>query len=281
MTERVKQIDQPWGGYVRRRDMDEIPMVEELVGSEGEQIEFDGFSGGLVGSAVDYLFRLRLGLSPEEAFHIPLVGMERFGSANHVNLGKTRDRLLAEVDDPQLGDDSVAAALCLAGYDVWARTDGVGYDPRFPERADEYTIADVREMVNRCVCFDERFLRITDTGLYFPGGYTEIVSSGDADYMNPFCLLDLKTATRPPQKDATLQLLMYFIMARHSIILEPKYEWLTTIGIFNPRLNRAWFKDVWELGSDLIRFIEEEVLGYEDDFIDVEELRELSTVEED
>ena len=46
----------------------------------------------------------------------------------------------------------------------------------------------------------------------FEGGYTNIVSSGDGDYLTEDTLWDFKVSKEEPKSKYTLQLLMYYIM---------------------------------------------------------------------
>ena len=70
-------------------------------------------------------------------------------------------------------------------------------------------------------------------GFTFEGGYTDIVSSGDGDYLTEDTLWDFKVSKEEPKSKYTLQLLMYYIMGCHSI--HPEFQKIEKLGIFNPR----------------------------------------------
>lgn len=75
VTQRVDQIKQPRGGYLKSKDFDEIilgPGIEEL--NKEENIE-----PNLVGTAVEYLTHFMTGVSPDNAFYISIIGARLIG----------------------------------------------------------------------------------------------------------------------------------------------------------------------------------------------------------
>lgn len=65
VTQRVKEIKQPRGGYVKRTDMTSIPL-----GGGEEELGPENIHPNLVGLAVDYLTRIMTGATAEDAFTV-------------------------------------------------------------------------------------------------------------------------------------------------------------------------------------------------------------------
>ena len=55
---------------------------------------------------------------------------------------------------------------------------------------------------------------VVKDGFTFDGGYTDIVTAGDGDFLTFDTLWDFKVSIKPPTNANTLQLLMYYIMMR-------------------------------------------------------------------
>lgn len=72
VTQRIKQVKQPRGGYINPRTMN----VVELGGGIDELNPEENVHASLVGLAVDYLTRFMSGSSVEESFKISMMGAE-------------------------------------------------------------------------------------------------------------------------------------------------------------------------------------------------------------
>ncbi|WP_400226718.1 hypothetical protein [Methanomethylophilus alvi] len=94
----------------------------------------------------------------------------------------------------------------------------------------------------------------------FPGGYSSVVTSGDGDYVTKDTIWDLKVSKNLPTKENTLQLAMYYLMAKRSFL--PEYQGLNKIGIFNPRLNKMFTLEASRIPEDVILAIEKDVICY-------------------
>lgn len=71
---------------------------------------------------------------------------------------------------------------------------------------------------------------------------------------------EFKTTRSNITSKHTLQLLMYYIMGKHSEM--DIYREIKKIGLFNPRLNVAYTLDVDNIPSDIIETVEKEVICY-------------------
>lgn len=66
---------------------------------------------------------------------------------------------------------------------------------------------------------------------------------------------------KPPLKEHTLQLLIYYLMGKHSV--QPYYESLTKIGLYNPRLNIVYTKKVSDIDKNILDEIATKIIGYD------------------
>ena len=73
VTQRIKQITQPYGGYLKPSEFEKKEFVDN------EILKEENIHSSLVGLAVDYLTRLMLNTLPEEAFKISLLGASIIG----------------------------------------------------------------------------------------------------------------------------------------------------------------------------------------------------------
>lgn len=97
-------------------------------------------------------------------------------------------------------------------------------------------------------------------GFTFEGGYTYTISTGDGDFTAADTLWDFKVSKRKVQKEHTLQLLMYWRMGLYSV--HPEFQSIKYLGIYNPRLNQAYRIAVADIPKDVIREVEEKIIGY-------------------
>lgn len=171
---------------------------------------------------------------------------------------KNAKKLLENIKD--LGDDSINAACKLVGYDVCFRAGIQGYKPVDEINPDDNTIDNIRIMVQRGLVFWEKYGPIIKDGFTFEGGYTDIVSSGDGDYLTVDTLWDFKVSKEEPNSKYTLQLLMYYIMGCHSIHTE--FNRIESLGIFNPRKNKVYLVNVSMISPEIIEKVSQDIIGY-------------------
>lgn len=71
---------------------------------------------------------------------------------------------------------------------------------------------------------------------------------------------DLLELSKNPSPKYTLQIIMYWIMGQHSG--KDIFKGISRVGIFNPRLNVVYTIDVTDIGNDVIKQIEDNVICY-------------------
>lgn len=247
VTQRVKRVKQPYGGYLKPKSFKVIDV------NDGEELfAIENIHASLVGLSVDYLTRVLLGTKPEDAFKVSILG------ASLVREKGKAKKLAKKVKN--LDDESIISACKLSGYDVCFRAGVIFYKPVDDINPDENTIHNIRIMVKRCVEFFKTYGPVTVDGFTMEGGYTELVSSGDGDFLTKDTLWDLKVSKRKPTSKHTLQLLMYYLMGKNSIHKE--FDTIEKLGIFNPRLGCIYTLNVSEIDSETLKIVSEDVIGY-------------------
>ena len=248
VTRRVREYPQPRGGFLNPRLFEMVQLGEGI----SELAPYENVVPGLVGIAVDYMTRFCTGAPARNAFEISHKGAVCVGRAYLF------DDLVSRIAG--LDDESIVSAIRLAAFDVAYRVGVRSYKPVEEIRPDSETIENVRVMVKRsCRFLDDYGPKILD-GLTFEGGYTDIVSASDGDFMTSDALWDFKVSKIPLNSNQTLQLLMYWRMGLHSI--HPEFQQVKYLGIFNPRMNRVYRLPVGQIPEDVIAEVDGKIIGY-------------------
>lgn len=289
VTRRCEELrkKQPRGGYIPPNQMPCQTLHDEIELAEKENI-----SPALVGIAVDYLVRFMIDLETqideaelkeyqkidslpvskkkmslkllhrlcvaENSFRISLMGAEILESTGEEGASETAANLLMQING--LDDKSIISACKLSGYDVCLRAAVACYKPVEEINPDDATIENVRKMVKRSIEFFQKNGPIIETGITFEGGYTDVVDSGDGDYLTEDTIWDLKVSKYPLTKEITLQLLMYYLMGKHS--KKDIYKKVKYIGIYNPRQNCVYKLAIKDISPAVIEAVEVDVIGY-------------------
>ena len=246
VTQRIKMIKQPHGGYLKPSEFKKIQYNDNYVLLE------ENIHSSLVGLTVDYMTRFLLGSPKEKAFGISLRG------AKIINEYNNAIKLLSHITG--LNNESVYYACKIVGYDVCFRAGIRGYKPVSEIEADNNTIQNIIVMINRSISFFNLFGPIIAEGITFLGGYTKIIDSGDGDFLTDNTLWDFKVSSNPPTSSNTLQLLVYYLLGKHSIHHE--FNNIEKLGIFNPRLNCVFLKNICDIPSETIELVSKDVIGY-------------------
>lgn len=250
VTQHIKTVKQPYGGYLPRKDF-----VEESLGEGIEDLyDKENIHPSRVGTVVDYMTRLMSGSSVIDAFKISLLG------AMIINERDNALKLMSGIKG--LGDEDIVNAAKLVGFDVCYRYSPIAYRPFDEINPDEHTIQNIRVMVQRSLHFLECYGPKVLDGFTLEGGYTDTVSAGDGDFITADTLWDFKVSKEKLDKDQTLQLLMYWRMGLHSI--HPEFRNIKYLGIYNPRMNKVYRIAVEKISEDVICEVEKDVIGYSD-----------------
>ena len=250
VTQRIKQVKQPHGGYINPKNMTEISLGEGINALNSAEATH----AGLVGLAVDYMTRFMLGAPVEEAFQISMMG------AKLIKEEKKAEKLMTGING--LNEASIVNAVKLSGFDVCYRAGIMRYRPVDEIIPDSATIENIITMVDRSLKFFDAYGPMVLDGFTFEGGYTDVVSAGDGDFTTKDTLWDFKVSKAPIKKEHTLQLLMYWRMGLHSI--HPEFKDIQYLGIYNPRLNTVSRIAVADIPTDIIKEVEIDVIGYKE-----------------
>ena len=132
VTQRIKNIDQPYGGFVKPKEFSKIKFEDGCLLLE------ENLYAGTVATAVDYMTRYMMSGSAENAFQIPLMGARLAGETRKAST------LVKQIQG--LDERSIAAACKLVGYDICYRQGTAffkGVDSLVP---DEKTIRNILNM---------------------------------------------------------------------------------------------------------------------------------------
>ncbi len=188
VTKRISEVKQPRGGYIKPSQFD-IKILDD-----GEMLfEEENLHASIIGLTVDYLTRLYMGASVDDAFSISLRGATvaaSFGASNAIQLA---DKLLSNIKG--IDDKSVINACKLTTFDVWFRNMPAALMAKkaTDTNPDSYTIQNIQTMVKRSVAFWDKYGPIVKDGFTFePYGYTQTVNSGDGDFLTRDTIWDFK-----------------------------------------------------------------------------------------
>ncbi|MBT1162179.1 hypothetical protein JS541_10085 [Bifidobacterium sp. SO1] len=251
VTQRVKATKQPYGGFLKPSSFERVQLQDE-----NSLFPVENVSPSLVGLTVDYLTRYMTDdpRSAIDAFDISLRGA--YLADEEVQAKEMINGISG------LGDRSITLAVKLTAYDVCYRAGLEGFVPPQQINPDAQTCENIRIMVNRSIRFLEKYGPKTKDEFTFEGGYTKTIVNGDGDFLTRDTLWDFKVSKKPPTKDHTLQILIYWLMGLHSI--HPEFQTIEYLGIYNPRLNTVWRLDVTQIPKETIDFVSTEVIGYWD-----------------
>lgn len=259
VTYRIKEIKQPWGGYVKPNSFTEIELdnLQELNPKEN-------ISPALVGLVVDYLSRFKNGTSRLKSFEPSIKG----ALASEYDFGQEGNILTAQKlinGIKGLDNFSIINACKLVTFDAWFRNPYTArnYKTASETNPDMATIENIRIMVERSLRFWETYGGIVQDGFTFEHkGYTKTVSSGDGDFLTSDTLFDMKVIKGNITSSHTLQLAMYYLMGKRSG--KTMFDNIENIGIFNPRRNRVFTLEVSKIPQEILEAIERDVICYED-----------------
>ena len=250
VTQRIGQVRQPYGGYIKPSEFRKIQFDDNNSLNPEENIH-----ASLIGLSVDYMTRFMQSRDVVKAFEISCLGAV---TARKQNIAEDLLRTVHGLDDA-----SITSACKLASFDVWYRNPldallSAGCEYINP---DSGTIENIRVMVMRSLEFFSRYGPVTADGFTFePYGYTETVNAGDGDFLTKDTLWDFKTLRSKLTSKHTLQLLMYWIMGKHSG--QKIFRDITRLGVFNPRMNAMFLLETEKIPQNTVREVEDKVICY-------------------
>lgn len=289
---RVNAVKQPRGGYLNPRTLSAMN-----AGGDPLDHRIENLSPTLVGLIIDNLVRVatlqvrqdEFAPDPRDALILSLDGASDISRLTGTSIAfdaaeRAFEKLQWQFDDSaggmriRMDDDAIRAVCKLSTFDIAGRGGVTKYNPEAIWSPDDVTLNHIRVMLDRSIRFFTHYGPITETGFTFAdftpmlipfdvhedafkSGYTATVGQGDGDFLTADTLWDMKVSVSQPTKNDTLQVLMYFLMGRHSGMR--KFATQTHAGIYNPRLDTAYRIAVDDIAPETIETIEREVIGYE------------------
>ncbi|KRL84424.1 hypothetical protein [Ligilactobacillus equi] len=234
-------------------------------------ISQESIPANYMGILVDYLTRFKLTNNKKLAFAIPLMVYDDVVQQEHLE-AMPSERLLDNIQG--LDKLSVELAATLLPFDIYYRSGNFNNTNLL---INEQTYQNTIQLVNRCEWFIKACKSkngYIDTDVTFEGAYNDFIVNGDADFMTDRVLIDIKVSKYAPNENHAMQILLYYIMGLHSENKE-KFEKLTHLAIYNPRLHSAWTYPVSKISNTLkanlesiMGYVEEEIEEPVDDLFD-------------
>lgn len=255
-----KHANQPRGGYLKPSQFETTIIDDGIKLNEVENI-----SPSLIGMAVEYLTRLEIEDSVENAFIISIKGARTASRNGFTDALEKAEFLLLNIKKG-LDDQSIINACKMTTFDVWYRNiDAALIAKGSPDyiNPDSSTIHNIRTMVKRSMNLWKEHGPVMETGFTFKkDAFTQTVGIGDGDFLTKDTIWDFKVTKKDKlDKNQTLQLLMYWIIGQHDG--SPKYKNIKKLGIFNPRLNIIYTLNVSQIPDEIIEAVEKDVICYE------------------
>ena len=247
VTQRINQIKQPRGGYLNPKSLMKIQR------DDGQRLwPNENIAPNLVGLVVDNMTRYMLSKNIGESFKFALKGASLFMEKDLC------EAMLERIEG--LDDDSIFLACKVVGFEVGYRAGPRAYADVGTILPDSNTIHNIRVMVNRSLSVFKEYGPVISTGFDFIGGYSELITKGDGDFLTHDAIWDMKVSMNEPTNKHTLQLIVYSIMGRRST--NPSFKAVKRIGILNPRLNCVYLYDLDNLPQSIIEEVEHNIIGY-------------------
>lgn len=254
-----KKADQPKGGYLKPSQFETTIIDDGIKLNEVENI-----SPSLIGMAVEYLTRLEIEESVENAFIISIKGARTASRNGFTDALEKAEFLLLNIKKG-LDDQSIINACKMTTFDVWYRNiDAALIAKGSPDyiNPDSSTIHNIRTMVMRSMQLWKEYGPVIETGFTFKKeAFTNTVTDGEGDFLTKDTIWDYKVSKNKLTTQQTLQLLMYWIIGQHDG--SPKYKNIKKLGIFNPRLNIVYTLNVSQIPDEIIEAVEKDVICYE------------------
>lgn len=302
VTQRIKEIRQPRGGYIKRTDMTDTSL------GEGENsLNPENIHSSLVGLAVDYLTRIATGTCPEEVFTVAQGGAallieERYGSDGEFIFGCLKQAYLRSYEKndsmdldafkvqfhkfikpisdetfqklARMAENFAKMLVSVKGLDDTSIVLAVkisSLDVCFRAGVERYKpmeeINPDKATIENIRVMVERSMRFLD--LYGPktlDGFTFIGGyTGTVSYGDgDFLTGDTLWDFKVSRKPVNKDWTMQIMMYWRMGLrtTQPEFKTIKYLGIFNPRKNEVSRIAVDDIPSDVIDIVDYDVIGY-------------------
>ena len=247
INSRIKQIKQPRGGYLNIGMFKalQLPILEELSQFENSK---PSYISQEVNNKIAIILNNNLDRKNVDSFN---------NTPNETRLLSNNPKAL----DEMMSITNIDALKSLKGniseyLGKWC--DGIGEADG--TNLDYNTANNIRIMIERSIFLFRKCGCLRGTNFTFGNAYTNIIDNGTGDYLINDTLWIVLVVKGRPSSYNTLRLLVHYIMSQHSGL--DLFDGIGYIGIFNPRLNIAYKMKVSDIPIELIKEVEEDVIGY-------------------
>lgn len=249
VTRRISSMVPPEGGYVPLSSM-------EIVQTDEGRIDIPRtLRPDVAGQCIQYYATDLYTGDHRKSTEISRMGFDRMDDVQKETYLDLCHRFGEEEDDRR----RIGLMYSISSYDELFRSGCFTNGPEDPDITDEGADA-LLEASNRVVSF---MARNDPVGIWvtFPGGYTDAIRTGDADVLCRDCLWDIKVSRYPPTRDNILQVLVYYLMGRHSNTRD-LYSDVSRVGIYNPLLGKEYIVELSSISDKTLESVERDVIGY-------------------
>lgn len=254
VTQRIKTVSQPSGGYVPKSIFRTFKYYDEET-----VLEVNQTLSVIQGLAVDYLTRFMISGDRIKAFDISIKGAKLLDEAYENDNEFVRIMNLLEGVNG-LDEQSVINTCRIVCYDSAFRAGIKTYQSPDDIEWNNDIYRNIPILVNRALLFLKQVGPVLLDEFTFEGGYTKLVSKGDGDFLTHDMLIDLKVSKNEFSIKWSLQLLMYYILGVHS--LYPHFQTVDKLCIFNPYSNQSCICEIKDISDKSKYIVSRDVLGY-------------------
>lgn len=252
VTQRIKQVKQPYGGYINKKLFNINYFDGKIL-----KVEEENIPPTTVGLVVDYLTRFYFEKNIYKVFDISLRGFN-LNDEFEKKLYNQLVYLLKIVKNDSINSNNLIKIACLvAPYDALYRA-GTPAHQIASKTPDQKTISHIKTMVNRTINLLKNKKQLS-TNITFKGGYTDLIATGDGDFATEDTIYDLKVSKQDLNSKQTLQIYLYYLLAKRS--KQDKYKNIDKIAIYNPRLNVEYVCQIKDISEEVEKNVKYHVMG--------------------
>ncbi len=231
--------------------LEKIPFSESEICDNIELSKEDNLSERIIRNALWNLLCIRFSKSEEEKL---LVFEEPFMKNSYINGIDASKKLYCEAVAGGEGEVYAAlklAALCRTSSDASPVAE-ISICPN------ETTVPDINKMARRCCDFFSTSRRVIKFNFDFEGAYNEKVSCGKGDFLTKDGIWSISVSKALPSEFEFVLLAAQYVLGQHCHDAA-KFRKIKNLGIFNPRLCRAFSVNVGDIPKDIISVLTKEL----------------------
>ncbi len=155
------------------------------------------------------------------------------------------------------GEKAANAALKLALFEEGC--DSGVIMPDIGSYADDETVLFINKMAKRCRNFFTLDNKVIKCNFDFEGAYNQKVSGGRGDFLTKDGIWSISVTKMPPSEFEFIVLSAYYVLGQYCYDAA-KFRKIKNLGVFNPRLCRAYSVNVAEVPRDITSALTRELV---------------------